>query len=374
MKKKSCTIQEKDVTSKPSVTSTLQLDSNQKLKQDEHEKSAVDLEGHCPFHFTQLKTGNKLEVRELDSNEKLKKDEHEKSNVNSEGRCPFHLTQLETGEKLEVKLSEVSDIDKPRHAVGCTQHECHGAMMDKNGFDPVSNNYSQSTQSKLDEAKKFVTQFATETESFPTEEGLKERLAQIEHDICLRNTYQHTFEELEYGCRLAWRNSGRCIMRKVSFSLELRDCRNVNTAQAYYEEIVKHIEYAANKGTIKPVISIFPQKEDGKSAPVRIWNRQLLGYAAYKRKDCSVMGDPININFTAFCVHLGWEPPVKKSDFDILPLVISDEITGHDKPYVFELPQDIILEVSIHHPDHELFSMLNLRWYAVPASKFFQLS
>ena len=30
-------------------------------------------------------------------------------------------------------------------------------------------------------------------------------------------------------------------------------------------------------------------------------------------------------------------------------------------------PPNAILEVDIHHPDHEMFSALNLRWYALPA-------
>ena len=68
---------------------------------------------------------------------------------------------------------------------------------------------------------------------------------------------------------------------------------------------MKHLQYASNNGAIKPVISTFHQKEDGVSAPVRIWNRQLLGYAAYQCQDGSVMGDPMNIMFTAFCVSLG---------------------------------------------------------------------
>ena len=79
------------------------------------------------------------------------------------------------------------------------------------------------------------------------------------------------------------------------------------------------------------------------------------------------MGDPVNLSFTALCVKLGWTPPSMKSDFDILALIISDSIVGHDSPQVFEIPSDAVLEVPIHHPEHELFSSLNLRWYALPA-------
>ena len=65
-------------------------------------------------------------------------------------------------------------------------------MMDKHGFDPVSNDYSQFIETKLQEARKFITQFANETGCFPTEESLNERIAQIEHDIRSSNMHTHT--------------------------------------------------------------------------------------------------------------------------------------------------------------------------------------
>ena len=299
------------------------------------------------------------------------------------GRCPFlssgsaayasttrtmQLEQLETGKTIEVNLSERTDAAKPRHSVGCTPHECHGAMMNKNGFDPVGNSYAQPAEAKIKEAVEFLTQFASETGRIEEKEDkLKHRIQEVVNDIRNYGSYEHTYEELEFGCRLAWRNTGRCIMRKVAFSLELRDCRSVKTALDAYHEIVEHLKYAANDGSINTVISVFPQKRDGISGPVRVWNSQLLGYAAYKRPDSTVMGDPANLVFTAFCVKLGWTPPSTKSDFDALPLIISDTIKGHSHPQVFELPPNAILEVDIHHPDHEMFSALNLRWYALPA-------
>ena len=114
---------------------------------------------------------------------------------------------------------------------------------------------------------------------------------------------------------------------------------------------------------------MFAPKTDGKSAPVRIWNPQLIGYAAYERPDGSIMGDPARLAITALCKQYGWNPPrpdSRKSDFDILPLLISDEITGHDKPKIFPLPPDFVLEVPIEHPQHAAFADLNLRWYALP--------
>ena len=277
----------------------------------------------------------------------------------------YDVEQLETGKKVKHILSEGHDKGCPRHTVGCTQYECHGALMEKNGFGAVSSADSVLLDKKLEEATAFIKQFAEETCIYDKGQ-LEERLVRIKNDLTFTGTYVHTHDELEFGCRLAWRNSGRCIMRKVSFTLELRDCRQVTTAEECYDQCVDHLKYAFNDGAIKPVISVFRPKTDGKSAPVRIWNRQLLGYAAYRRKDGSIMGDPVNLGFTALCVKFGWEPPEEKSDFDVLPWVISDEYTGHENPKVFKIPADAVEEIEFEHPDHDLFETLNLRWYALP--------
>lgn len=80
------------------------------------------------------------------------------------------------------------------------------------------------------------------------------------------------------------------------------------------------------------------------------------------------MGDPARVGLTALAVKLGWEPPDDeyKSDYDLLPLIISDESTGHDKPEIFKLPERKVLEVPLEHPEHEAFVDLGLRWYALP--------
>ena len=136
-----------------------------------------------------------------------------------------------------------------------------------------------------------------------------------------------------------------------------------------YQDILEHFKYAANGGAIKPVISVYPPKTDEDSAPVRIWNPQLIAYAAYRRPDGTIMGDPARLDITTLAIQFGWEPPADedKSDFDLLPLIISDYVTGFDKPKIFPLYSNDILEVPIEHPDHEAFADLQLRWYALPA-------
>ena len=68
-------------------------------------------------------------------------------------------------------------------------------------------------------------------------------------------------------------------------------------------------------------------------------------YAGYKNPDGTFVGDPTNVEFTDFCTKLGWKS--KRTDFDVLPLVLS--ANGHDPDY-FDIAPDLVLEVSFSHP------------------------
>ena len=217
--------------------------------------SKVDSSNSSLSSTCNIDSGNTAIVEEEKAPTNLPGHDHRVNNVAvnhdniAASKCPFlHMEQLETGEKTPVQLSEAVDTRKPRHTVGCTPHECHGAMMDKTGFEIVSNSYSQSIDTQIHEATEFLHQFAVETSHFDTEEDFRDRIEEAENDIRQYGTYHHTAEELEFGCRVAWRNSGRCIMRKVSFSLELRDCRSILIAQACFEQVVEHLQYATNGG------------------------------------------------------------------------------------------------------------------------------
>uniref|UniRef100_A0A3B4A9F3 nitric-oxide synthase (NADPH) n=1 Tax=Periophthalmus magnuspinnatus TaxID=409849 RepID=A0A3B4A9F3_9GOBI len=128
-----------------------------------------------------------------------------------------------------------------------------------------------------------------------------------------------------------------------------------------YNYICNHIKYATNKGNLRSAITIFPQRTDGKH-DFRVWNSQLIRYAGYKQPDGSILGDPANVEFTEICLQLGWKPP--KSRFDVLPLLL--QANGND-PELFELPEDLVLEVPITHPKFEWFKDLDLKWYGLPA-------
>ena len=52
-----------------------------------------------------------------------------------------------------------------------------------------------------------------------------DRLSEITTHITETGTYSHTASELEFGARLAWRNSNRCIGRHMWRSLRVLDRR-----------------------------------------------------------------------------------------------------------------------------------------------------
>ncbi|WP_051318030.1 nitric oxide synthase oxygenase [Cohnella thermotolerans] len=193
-----------------------------------------------------------------------------------------------------------------------------------------------------------------------TEEQAEARLADIARQIDLTGSYDHTYEELAHGAKMAWRNANRCIGRLFWNRLHVFDARSCETAEDVYEALLGHIEYATNGGEIRPTITVFkPAASDG-SEPVRIWNHQLIRYAGYETEN-GIVGDPASASFTRACMKLGWRG--EGTPFDVLPLVVQ---TGGGRPRWFKLPESSVLQVPLSHPELDLFRGLEARWYAVP--------
>uniref|UniRef100_A0A8C6TYH5 Nitric oxide synthase n=1 Tax=Neogobius melanostomus TaxID=47308 RepID=A0A8C6TYH5_9GOBI len=188
-----------------------------------------------------------------------------------------------------------------------------------------------------------------------------DRLEEVTKEIEASGTYQLKDTELIYGAKHAWRNAARCVGRIQWSKLQVFDARDCTTAHGMYNYICNHIKYATNKGNLRSAITIFPQRTEVKH-DFRVWNSQLIRYAGYKQPDGKILGDPANVEFTEICVQLGWKPP--KSRFDVLPLLL--QANGND-PELFELPEDLVLEVPITHPKFEWFKDLDLKWYGLPA-------
>jgi nitric-oxide synthase len=210
-----------------------------------------------------------------------------------------------------------------------------------------------------EEAMKFLEQYIEEVSPAGDMPARKDEICA---EIRESGTWTPTFPELEYGARIAWRNNNRCIGRYFWKSLIVRDRRHVEDAPTIFEECQAHLKSATNNGNIRSTITIFaPQRPS--EAGIRIWNYQLLGYAGWKLVTGERLGDPLNDEFTARAIAHGWQPPKEKTNFDLLPVFITDA-TG--KLQCFELARDSVREVRIVHPEHPDLLPADLRWYAVP--------
>ena len=207
-------------------------------------------------------------------------------------------------------------------------------------------------------AERFITMFHSENQAGPPDR----RLRQVRREIETTGTYWHTPAELEFGARVAWRNSSRCIGRLYWHSLRGHDRREVTAAADIAAESVRHLRQATNGGRIRPVITVFAPDAPGRPGP-RILSSQLIRYAGYQAADGIVLGDPANTDITRVARCLGWPGGRPAGRFDILPLLVQEAgapVTRH------ELPADEVLEVPIRHPEFGWFADLELRWYAVP--------
>jgi nitric-oxide synthase len=215
----------------------------------------------------------------------------------------------------------------------------------------------------LTEAEEFLRMAYSEQSSGPLGADCRDRIEEVRREIARTGGYRHTKAELEFGARVAWRNSARCIGRLYWHSLRIRDRREVTEPQEIAAECVTHLREATRNGRIRSTITIFAPDAPGRPGP-RIWNEQLIRYAAYRENPDSILGDPRNLAFTSVARRLGWCPPALRSRFDVLPLVVE---AAPGDPHWYPVPRDAILEVPLRHPDLPWFARLGLRWHAVPA-------
>jgi nitric-oxide synthase len=208
------------------------------------------------------------------------------------------------------------------------------------------------------EARAYFHLFHQEHE---TPQHYQERLTELQAEIERTGMYWQTSDELEYGARVAWRNSTRCIGRLHWKSLSVRDLRHLSSAEAIFEAIIEHLRAGTNGGKVRPVMSVFAPQMPHRPG-IRIWNPQIIRYAGYRQPDGSIIGDPSNEELTAVMRQVGWKGGAGTA-FDILPLVIQ---MPDQRPRLFELPSDAILEVPLSHPDYVWFADFGLKWHALP--------
>jgi nitric-oxide synthase len=178
-------------------------------------------------------------------------------------------------------------------------------------------------------------------------------------------TYELTFDELQHGARVAWRNAPKCANRKYWDSLTLLDHRSAQSNEQMFAACLSMLEHAMTSAVTIPYVCMFRQKK-GKDDGPRIWNSQLLRFAAYREADGTILGDPANLKFTDMLIKkLKWVPPVPRTAWDLLPVVC--QFDQDSPPTWFELPSNCAPTVKIRHPTHPAFDRLGLQWYPVPA-------
>tara|TARA_B100001540_G_C15737032_1_gene610389 strand:+ start:173 stop:1255 length:1083 start_codon:yes stop_codon:yes gene_type:complete len=182
------------------------------------------------------------------------------------------------------------------------------------------------------------------------------RWNEVKNSIKDNGTYHLLDFELNYGTKVAWRNSNKCIGRLFWRAMDVFDERNLNSEDSIFEALFRHIESSTNGGNIKSTITVFSPETE-----IIIWNPQLLSFAGYQNSDGTIIGDPKQLEFTNECIKLGWKPKMGK--FDILPLVIQ---IGNEAPTWREIPQKIIKIIPIEHPEIKSFQDLQLQWYSTP--------
>lgn len=104
----------------------------------------------------------------------------------------------------------------------------------------------------LVEVQTFPEQLYAETS--PTI-PLPERREQVRAEIVATGTYTHTVEELEFGGRVAWCNSARCIGRLYWKSLRIRDLRTVRAPADVAREEAEGRRRPADWSWIVPPLS-----------------------------------------------------------------------------------------------------------------------
>jgi len=192
------------------------------------------------------------------------------------------------------------------------------------------------------------------------EDQLTARISQVEAEIAATGTYTHTYEELQYGCRVAWRNSSKCIGRLHWDSLTVRDRRHICSPEEIFRVCVNHLDTAiARKSDKICSMTVFRPRRPNEVWGIRIWNNSLVSYACYEMPDGTYLGDPGNKHLTQMMIDkLGWNPPEPRTAWDILPLVV--EVDGAP-PRLYELPMKAQYDVQITHPANEKFNALALR-------------
>mmetsp|Transcript_3234 Transcript_3234/g.7163 ORF Transcript_3234/g.7163 Transcript_3234/m.7163 type:complete len:1592 (+) Transcript_3234:138-4913(+) len=200
---------------------------------------------------------------------------------------------------------------------------------------------------------------------------LAKRHFDIENEVRTKGTYTHTEEEIVHGARVAWRNTAKCVGRIAWNTLMVRDRRHVSNLNQIFAECLEHQRLATADGSLKSVMTVFAPRQPGTRMGTRFWIPQLVRFASYEIEDGSLIGDRANKAYTDECIELGWKPPEPRTEFDVLPVVIEDTVSGLVQMFV--LPKEYHKVTMIEHPKYPDFAKLGLRWCVVPTVTCFTM-
>ena len=172
---------------------------------------------------------------------------------NANGGCPFSTSTpsvtTSTGQ-CPYKHGTVYTDPYPGYAHGNPKRG-----ICPNGCRPELNTHVMCDESPketlLREAIEFIQLYyherQDEMKSVPGFLPLEERLNAIKRSIVATGTYEHTFDELQHGARVAWRNAPKCSNRKYWAQLKLLDKRKVTTNKGMYDACIEHLSKAVSK-------------------------------------------------------------------------------------------------------------------------------
>ena len=199
----------------------------------------------------------------------------------------------------------------------------------------------------LASAEEFIALFHDETRAGPPDG----RLAQVRARDRPDGTYRHTAAELEFGARVAWRNSSRCIGRLYWQSLRVRDRREVTAAAEIAAECRGPPAQA-------------DQRRPGPAGDHRLRARYAPGGPARGFSARSSSATPATRRATArhrrpgqHRPHPRWPASSAGRAAGARPVRRAAAARAGDRrrcSALHELPADAVLEVPLRHPEFEL--------------------
>lgn len=186
------------------------------------------------------------------------------------------------------------------------------------------------------------------------------RIAEVKRQIRQTGTYTHSFEELEFGARVAWRNHARCIGRLYWRSLKVIDKRDVTDPDGVIEHVTAHMRSAINNGKIQSTMTVFAPARPG-GLPTHIESAQITQYAGYAKARAQTVGDRKTVEATRIAQSDGWTGT--NGPFDVLPVAL---ITEGGQRVHRDVPLDANPRIAITHEGFPDLATMALEWYALP--------